>query len=89
MISSKGLFYHDEKTKLLLDMKNEKRPVAVQIFGNDIETMKYASKYVSKYADIINLHLKYKIIMKKKDFPIICRIYKMNTTNKRVRNAVL
>ena len=27
--------------------------------------------------------------MKKKDFPIICRIYKMNTTNKRVRNAVL
>lgn len=57
MISSKGLFYHDEKTKLLLDMKNEKRPVAVQIFGNDIETMKYASKYVSKYADIIDINM--------------------------------
>ena len=25
MVSSKGLFYHDEKTKLLLNMKNEKR----------------------------------------------------------------
>lgn len=38
-------------------MKNEKRPVAVQIFGNDIETMKYASKYVSKYADIIDINM--------------------------------
>lgn len=57
MISSKGLFYHDEKTKLLLDMKNEKRPVAVQIFGNDIEAMKYASKYVSRFADIIDINM--------------------------------
>ena len=53
MVSAKGLFYHDEKTNLLLDMENEKRPVAVQIFGSDIETMKYASKYVSEFADII------------------------------------
>ena len=35
MVSAKALFYHDEKTKLLLNMKDEKRPIAVQIFGSD------------------------------------------------------
>lgn len=57
MISSKGLFYHDEKTKMLLNMQNEKRPVAVQIFGSDIEAMKYASQYVSDLADIIDINM--------------------------------
>ena len=36
MVSSKGLFYNDEKTKLLLNTENEQIPVAAQIFGNDI-----------------------------------------------------
>ncbi len=57
MISSKGLFYNDEKTKFLLDMKGEKRPVAVQIFGSDIESMKYAAEYISEYADIIDINM--------------------------------
>ena len=57
MISSKGLLYNDEKTKLLLDMKGEKRPVAVQIFGSDIESMKYAAEYISEYADIIDINM--------------------------------
>ncbi len=57
MISSKGLFYKDEKTNLLLSMKNEKRPVAVQIFGNDIEAMSYSAKEVSKVADIIDINM--------------------------------
>lgn len=57
MISSKGLFYHDEKTKLLLDMKGEKRPIAVQIFGSDIESMKYAAEYVSDFADIVDINM--------------------------------
>lgn len=57
MVSSKGIFYHDEKTKQLLNMKNEVRPVAVQIFGNDVEAMKYAASYVSQYADIIDINM--------------------------------
>ncbi len=57
MVSSKGLFYNDDKTKLLLDMKNEKRPIAVQIFGNDVEAMKYAAKYVSRFADIVDINM--------------------------------
>lgn len=57
MISSKGLFYNDEKTKLLLNMEGEKRPVAAQIFGNEIEAMAYAAEYVSNYADIVDINM--------------------------------
>lgn len=57
MVSSKGLFYHDLKTAQLLNMKNETRPVSVQIFGNDIEAMSYAAKEVSKIADIIDINM--------------------------------
>ena len=57
MISAKGLMYDDGKTKTLLDMKNEKRPVAVQIFGSDVEAMGYASKYISEIADIIDINM--------------------------------
>jgi tRNA-dihydrouridine synthase B len=57
MVSSKGLYYDDSKTQLLLDTKGEKRPIAMQIFGSDPETMGYAAEYVSKYADIIDINM--------------------------------
>ena len=57
MVSSKGLYYNDDKTKLLLDTKNEKRPISVQIFGSDPETMGYSAKYVSKLADIVDINM--------------------------------
>lgn len=57
MISAKGLFHNDTKTKQLLNMENEKRPIAVQIFGSDVESMGFAAEYVSKYADIIDINM--------------------------------
>ena len=57
MVSSKGIFYNDSKTKLLLNVKNEKRPVSAQIFGSDIETMKYAAEYVSEFVDIVDVNM--------------------------------
>lgn len=57
MISSKGLFHNDEKTKYLLPGKEEKRPIAVQIFGSDVESMAYAARYVSEYADIVDINM--------------------------------
>ena len=57
MISSKGIFYNDEKTIKLMNMEGEKRPVAVQIFGSDLDAIKCATKYVSKYADIIDINM--------------------------------
>ena len=55
MVSSKALLYGDEKTKGLLNTDGEKRPISMQIFGNDIESMKYAAQYVSKLADILDV----------------------------------
>lgn len=57
MVSSKGLYYQDDKTKLLLDTKEEKRPISMQIFGSDVETMGYAAEYVSKLADIVDINM--------------------------------
>ena len=57
MISSKGLYYNDSKTKLLLNVQGEERPVAAQIFGSDIEALKYASEYVSKVVDIVDINM--------------------------------
>lgn len=57
MISAKGLIYNDNKTGQLLNMKNEKHPIAAQIFGSDVEAIEYASEYVSKYADILDINM--------------------------------
>lgn len=57
MVSSKALFYGDEKTKQLLKIEQDKRPVSVQIFGSDIEAMGYATKYISEIADIIDINM--------------------------------
>ena len=57
MVSSKAIFYGDEKTKLLLNTNGEKRPISMQIFGSDEETMGYAAKEISKIADIIDINM--------------------------------
>lgn len=57
MVSSKAIFHNDEKTKKLLNMENEKRPIAVQIFGSDIESMVFAARYVEPIADIIDINM--------------------------------
>ena len=57
MVSSKALFYGDEKTKCLLNTEGEKRPISMQIFGSDPETMGYAAKYVSELADIVDINM--------------------------------
>lgn len=57
MVSAKAIFHNDEKTKKLLNIEGEKRPIAVQIFGSDVESMVYAAKYVEKIADIIDINM--------------------------------
>ena len=49
--------YNDEKTKLLLHSVEEEKPLAVQIFGSDIEAMKCATEKVSNFADIIDINM--------------------------------
>ncbi len=57
MASSKAMFHNDQKTKRLLNTDGEKRPISYQIFGSDIETMAYSAKYVSEFADIIDINM--------------------------------
>ena len=57
MLSSKALYYNDEKTKLLMNTENEKKPIAFQIFGSEAEVMGKAAKMVSEYADIIDINM--------------------------------
>lgn len=57
MVSAKALYYNDEKTKLLLNTQNEKRPISMQIFGSDIESMKIATRYLNDIADIIDINM--------------------------------
>lgn len=57
MISSKGMFYDDSKTKKLMEINEAERPVAVQIFGSDPIIMGNIAKEVSKEADIIDINM--------------------------------
>ena len=57
MVSSKALFYGDNKTKQLLKTEGEKRPISMQIFGSDTESMAFAAKYVSEFADIVDINM--------------------------------
>lgn len=57
MISSKGLFYNDKKTEQFLVLNEEKRPIAIQIFGSDPSVMGQAAKIVEQYADIIDINI--------------------------------
>ena len=57
MVSAKAICYKDEKTKLLLNTKNEKRPISMQLFGSDIESMKVATRYLNDIADIIDINM--------------------------------
>lgn len=57
MASSRAMFHNDLKTKRLLNTDGEKRPISMQIFGSDEESMAYAVKYVSSIADIIDINM--------------------------------
>ncbi|MDR3124542.1 MAG: tRNA dihydrouridine synthase DusB [Endomicrobium sp.] len=58
MVSAKALVYHDEKTRSLLRIKDQERPVAAQIFGGEANSMSEAAKIVQDIgADIIDINL--------------------------------
>ena len=57
MVSSRAIFHDDTKTKQLLKIEEKERPISIQIFGSDIESMIYAAKYVEHIADIIDINM--------------------------------
>lgn len=57
MVSSRAICYDDQKTWNLINQENEKRPVAVQIFGSEPDIMAKASKKIEDKADIIDINM--------------------------------
>ena len=57
MASARAMYHNDLKTKRLLNTEGEKRPISMQIFGSDEESMAYAARYVSDIADIIDINM--------------------------------
>lgn len=59
MVSDKALVYDNEKTKEMLYMIEEERPITQQIFGSDIKSFTEAAKKVEKEMkpDIIDINM--------------------------------
>lgn len=52
MVSAKGLYYKSDNTEKMLQVSEEEKPVAVQIFGNDPYIMAKACDYFNNNEDI-------------------------------------
>ncbi len=59
MISDKAIFYKNKKTLKMCEVTAEERPMALQLFGYDIDTMVEAAVYMDKKTDcdIIDLNM--------------------------------
>jgi len=57
MVSSRAIVYGDDKTLKMLNTEGEKRPVSMQIFGNDPDIMAEAAKFLNDKADIIDINM--------------------------------
>lgn len=59
MVSDKALYYDNEKTVGMTDVEEQEHPLAMQIFGHDIETMVYAAKFLDEKTDcdIIDINM--------------------------------
>ncbi len=51
MVSDKALFYHNKKTLDMTAVEPNEHPLAMQIFGHDIDTMVYAAKFLDESCD--------------------------------------
>ncbi|ALF09012.1 tRNA dihydrouridine synthase DusB [Parageobacillus thermoglucosidasius] len=59
MVSDKGIVYNNEKTLNMLYIDEREKPLSLQIFGGEKETLVEAAKFVDKHtnADIIDINM--------------------------------
>lgn len=59
MVSDKGIVYGNQKTLQMLRVEEEERPLSLQIFGGDVDTLVQAAVYVDQNtnADIIDINM--------------------------------
>lgn len=59
MVSDKALMYDSSKTKDMLYMTEDERPISQQIFGSDLDSFVYSAKYIEEnmHPDIIDINM--------------------------------
>lgn len=58
MVSAKGVSMNDKKSQELMKIDEKEHPSAIQIFGNESETMAQAAKYALSFSpDIIDINM--------------------------------
>lgn len=59
LISDKAIYYGNEKTLAMLEVHEDEHPMALQLFGSEVETMVYAAKYLDTKTecDIIDINM--------------------------------
>lgn len=59
MVNDKALLHDNERTKKMIEISPEEHPVALQLFGSEIESMVAAAQYLDKQTktDIIDINM--------------------------------
>jgi len=59
MVSARGIIHNSEKTEHLMRLNNNEHPCAIQIFGNDAQSVAYSAKFAAeKYGcDIVDINM--------------------------------
>lgn len=59
MISDKGLLFENNKTKDMTEILEEEKPIVLQLFGSEVETMKNAAIYIDQFTncDVIDINM--------------------------------
>ncbi|MFV0288254.1 MAG: tRNA dihydrouridine synthase DusB [Mycoplasmatales bacterium] len=59
MVSDKALLHGNEKTLKMIEIDDEEHPVALQLFGNEIESMVQAAKFLDQHSkcDVIDINM--------------------------------
>lgn len=58
MVSAKALIYENEKSRKIVDISGEKKPIGMQLFGSNIKEITESAKYLESIgADIIDFNI--------------------------------
>jgi nifR3 family TIM-barrel protein len=59
MVSDKGLLYENKKTHNMIEIFDYEKPIALQLFGSEVETMVEAAKLIDKESncDVIDINM--------------------------------
>lgn len=57
MVSAKGLYYKDRKTRELMQRADGESPYAVQIFGSEPDIIAYGARAAAEYCDVLDINM--------------------------------